>query len=109
MLRDLPLVIPFQNENSYSSFHLYAVRLISRGEKNSQNNFFNAMRNAGIGVQKHYIPVHTQPYYNMFGFASGDFPEAEKFYKEAVSLPLFHLMTDAEQDHVVDNLRRFLL
>ncbi|MBM3728765.1 MAG: UDP-4-amino-4,6-dideoxy-N-acetyl-beta-L-altrosamine transaminase, partial [Acidobacteria bacterium] len=62
------------------------------------------LRSAGIGVQIHYIPVHTQPYYRRLGFKPGDFPEAEKYYGEAISLPMFAGLTDEEQTCVVEKL-----
>jgi len=69
---------------------------------------FEAMRAASIGVNLHYIPVHTQPYYQQLGFEPGQFPEAERHYAEAISLPMFAKLTDAEQDHVVAELKRIL-
>jgi dTDP-4-amino-4,6-dideoxygalactose transaminase len=62
---------------------------------------FEALREHGIGVNLHYIPVHTQPYYQRMGFKMGDFPEAESYYTEAISLPMFQTMTEAQQDEVV--------
>jgi dTDP-4-amino-4,6-dideoxygalactose transaminase len=59
-------------------------------------------------VNVHYIPVHLQPYYRELGFKAGDFPEAEAYYAQAISLPLYPAMTDAQQDEVVDQLRRLL-
>ena len=63
------------------------------------------MRESGIGVHVHYIPVHTQPYYQQLGFKLGDFPEAEKYYEEALSLPLYFDLTESEQDRVINALR----
>jgi dTDP-4-amino-4,6-dideoxygalactose transaminase len=65
---------------------------------------FEVLREAGIGVNLHYIPVHTQPYYQALGFRWGDFPEAEQYYSEAISLPLHPGLTEEEQDYVVDTL-----
>ena len=70
---------------------------------------FNALRANGIGVNLHYIPVHLQPYYQNMGFKQGDFPAAEHYYQEAISLPLFHIMTEQQQDEVVSVLTRILL
>ena len=69
---------------------------------------FEALRQAGIGVNLHYIPVHTQPYYRNLGFETGDFPQAERYFAEAFSLPLFYDLTDEEQQCVVDLLREAL-
>ena len=67
---------------------------------------FGAMRDAGIGVNVHYIPVHTQPYYRQLGFRAGDFPEAERYYAQALTLPLYPTLTEAQQDTVVHALRQ---
>ena len=67
---------------------------------------FEALRELGIGVNLHYIPVHTQPYYQRMGLGSGDFPEAERYYAEAISLPMFQTMTEAQQDEVIAALRK---
>jgi dTDP-4-amino-4,6-dideoxygalactose transaminase len=69
---------------------------------------FDRLRTAGIGVNVHYIPVHTQPYYQALGFRSGDFPQAEHYYAQALSLPLHFELTDADQDYVVATLRQIL-
>jgi dTDP-4-amino-4,6-dideoxygalactose transaminase len=66
------------------------------------------MREAGIGVNVHYIPIHTQPCYQRLGFKRGDFPAAEAYYERAITIPLFPAMTDAEQDRVADILSREL-
>ena len=67
---------------------------------------FDAMRQAGIGVNVHYIPVHLQPFYRRMGFQEGDFPEAEQYYQEALTLPLYYDLTYEEQDYVVNTLDR---
>ena len=65
---------------------------------------FEELRQAGIGVNLHYIPVHTQPYYQQLGFKYGDFPQVEKYYQEAISLPLYYGLTQENQDRVVASL-----
>jgi dTDP-4-amino-4,6-dideoxygalactose transaminase len=70
----------------------------------SREEVVQALRTAGIGVNVHYIPVHTQPYYQALGFRAGDYPQAERYYSEAISLPLYATMSDAQQDTVVDAL-----
>jgi dTDP-4-amino-4,6-dideoxygalactose transaminase len=69
---------------------------------------FEALRAKDIMVNLHYIPVHTQPHYQNMGFKSGDFPEAEQYYREAISIPMHVNLTDAEQSFVVDTLREAL-
>ncbi|MNG16819.1 UDP-4-amino-4-deoxy-L-arabinose--oxoglutarate aminotransferase [compost metagenome] len=69
---------------------------------------FEGLRAAGIGVNLHYIPVHLQPYYRDLGFAEGDFPQAERYYAEAISLPLYPLLSDEQQDYVVEQMRQLI-
>ena len=83
------------------------VRLPERLEARHRE-IFQGLRDAGIGVNLHYIPIHLQPYYRDLGFKDGDFPEAERYYRQAISLPLFPDLTDAQQDQVVLALRRVL-
>ncbi|MDO8881042.1 MAG: UDP-4-amino-4,6-dideoxy-N-acetyl-beta-L-altrosamine transaminase [Coriobacteriia bacterium] len=80
-----------------SAYHLFVIEL----EQHRRATVYNAMREAGIGVNVHYIPVHLQPYYIDFGFAMGMFPNAEAYYERALTLPLYPAMTDADVDTVV--------
>lgn len=108
LLGDLPVVTPWQHPDSYSGRHLYVIRLqLDRLERTHQE-VFDSLRAQGIGVNLHYIPVHTQPYYARKGFKVGDFPEAERYYAEAITLPLYPTMTKAQQDTVVAALRKAL-
>ncbi|WP_084184901.1 UDP-4-amino-4,6-dideoxy-N-acetyl-beta-L-altrosamine transaminase [Desulfonatronum thiodismutans] len=107
LLPELPVVIPWQHPDGASAWHLYVIRLRADAGPATHRQVFETMRQNGIGVNLHYIPVHTQPYYREFGFKSGDFPEAERYYQEAVSLPLFPAMAEEEQDRVVGALKRF--
>ncbi|WP_367869557.1 UDP-4-amino-4,6-dideoxy-N-acetyl-beta-L-altrosamine transaminase [Vibrio sp. B1Z05] len=108
LLEGLPIVLPYQLENTYSGLHLYVVRLKLDEIDSTHKEVFDALRENGVGVNLHYIPVHTQPYYQQLGFKQGDFPESESYYSEAISLPMFHLMTDEQQDTVVSVLTRIL-
>ncbi|MBE0511348.1 MAG: UDP-4-amino-4,6-dideoxy-N-acetyl-beta-L-altrosamine transaminase, partial [Gammaproteobacteria bacterium] len=83
----LPVTIPWQHPDSYSGLHLYVIRLNLEQIDRSHREVFEALREQGIGVNLHYIPVHTQPYYQRMGFRPDDFPEAERYYAEAISLP----------------------
>lgn len=105
LLRDLPLVTPWQHPDSANAWHLYVIRLRLDRLRKTRRQIVEELRAAGIGVQIHYIPVHTQPYYRRLGFKDGDFPEAEKYYAETISLPMFAGLTDAEQERVVETLR----
>ncbi|MDH0306707.1 UDP-4-amino-4,6-dideoxy-N-acetyl-beta-L-altrosamine transaminase [Aeromonas caviae] len=108
LLKRLPIVLPFQLENTHSGLHLYVIRLQLNSISLTHREVFEALRENGIGVNVHYIPVHTQPYYEDMGFKSGDFPEAEQYYREAISLPMFHGMTEEQQDKVVCVLSEIL-
>ncbi|MCU1739206.1 MULTISPECIES: UDP-4-amino-4,6-dideoxy-N-acetyl-beta-L-altrosamine transaminase [Pseudomonas] len=108
LLADLPLQLPVAQAGAESAWHLYVVRLQLEQIKVSQREVFDALRAAGIGVNLHYIPVHLQPYYREQGFKDGDFPEAERYFGEALSLPLFPLLTEAQQDYVVEQLRNLV-
>jgi|TARA_Y100000588_G_scaffold251426_1_gene265911 UDP-4-amino-4,6-dideoxy-N-acetyl-beta-L-altrosamine transaminase len=108
-LNGLPVVTPFQHSDSYSGLHLYVVRLKLGRIHSSHRQVFELMREHGIGVNLHYIPVHTQPFYQNMGYKVGDFPQAEQYYAEAISLPMFHALTEEQQDQVIDVLRRVLV
>lgn len=107
-LRGLPLRLPCIQPANLSAFHLYVVRLQARAAGPTHRQVFDRMRQMGVGVNLHYIPVHLQPYYRELGFAPGQFPEAEAHGREAITLPLFAGLTEAEQDHVVDCLHQAL-
>mgnify|MGYP003385631895 CR=1 FL=1 len=108
LLRDLPLITPLQIDDSYSGRHLYVIRLKLNEIELSHQQVFTKLRALGIGVNLHYIPVHTQPYYQTLGFKNGQFPESESYYQDAISIPLFHLMTEAQQDEVINTLTEVL-
>ena len=108
-LASLPVVLPHQLENTYSGLHLYVIRLKLDEIKLSHREVFDALRTNGIGVNLHYIPVHTQPYYQAKGHRLGDYPESERYYQEAISLPMFHAMTELQQDEVVQVLTKILV
>ncbi|WP_417171202.1 UDP-4-amino-4,6-dideoxy-N-acetyl-beta-L-altrosamine transaminase [Vibrio mimicus] len=108
LLKSLPVVLPYQLENTYSGLHLYVIRLQLDKISLTHKEVFDALRDKDIGVNLHYIPVHTQPYYEKLGFSEGDFPESERYYCEAISLPMFHYMTEEQQDTVVQVLTEIL-
>ena len=101
LLRGLPVTTPWQSADSYSGTHLYVVRLHLDKIVPSHLKVFNMLRERGVGVNLHYIPVHTHPYYQKMGFKKGDFPEAELYYAEAISLPLFAALSDSQQQDIV--------
>ncbi|HTA63887.1 MAG TPA: UDP-4-amino-4,6-dideoxy-N-acetyl-beta-L-altrosamine transaminase [Xanthomonadaceae bacterium] len=104
MLSDLPLVIPFQHVDGYSGLHLYVIRLDLERIRRTRRDVFCLLRENGIGVNLHYIPVHTQPYYQRLGFKVGDYPEAERYYSEAISLPMYPTLQDEQVVHVCERL-----
>jgi dTDP-4-amino-4,6-dideoxygalactose transaminase len=108
LLAKLPVTCPWQHPDTNSAWHLYIIRLRRNEIKLSRRQVFDALRAAGIGVNVHYIPVHTQPYYRKLGFETGMFPEAESYYEDAITLPLFSRMTNDEQDTVVAALEKIL-
>lgn len=108
LLAGLPVTTPWQHPDSYSGLHLYVIRLQLDNISKNHRQVFESLREQGIGVNLHYIPVHTQPYYQAMGFAAEDFPEAMVYYREAISLPMFQGLTDEQQDTVVECLCRAL-
>ena len=108
-LLDCPVVCPWQHPDTVSAWHLYMVRLRLDRIQKSRLQLFEMLRAAGIGVNVHYIPVHTQPYYQNMGFKQGDFPEAENYYAEAITLPMFPTLSDQQQDFIIFTVRNALL
>ncbi len=108
LLADLPLTLPEQLANTYSGFHLFVIRLHLECISKTHRQVFDELRAAGIGVNLHYIPIHLQPYYQRLGFTKGELPEAERYYNEAISIPLFHGMTTEQQNEVVYQLKTVL-
>jgi UDP-4-amino-4,6-dideoxy-N-acetyl-beta-L-altrosamine transaminase len=105
LLAQLPVVTPWQHPDTYSGLHLYVVRLQLARMTRSHAEVFESLRAQNIGVNLHYIPVHTQPYYRELGFGAGSFPEAERYYAEAISLPMYPTLHEQQQDLVVEALR----
>jgi dTDP-4-amino-4,6-dideoxygalactose transaminase len=105
---DLPVKTPWQHPDTASAWHLYVIRIDRRRSARSHREIFDALREAGIGVNLHYIPVYRQPYYRNLGFGQGHCPNAEAYYAEAISLPMYPSMTDEEQDFVIATLKEAL-
>jgi dTDP-4-amino-4,6-dideoxygalactose transaminase len=108
LLEDLPIKTPWQHPDGYSAYHLYVIRLQLDKINKTHYQVFELLRAQGIGVNLHYIPVHTQPYYQNLGFSEGGYPEAERYYREAISLPLFPGLKNEDQTRIVSNLREML-
>ena len=104
-LADLPVQTPWQHPDSYSAYHLYPIRIKSNKSNTSQRQVYDRMQEAGINVNLHYIPVYRQPFYEAMGFKMGYCPEAELYYREVLSIPMYPTLTDAEQAKVIHVLR----
>lgn len=104
LLKETPVTRPWQHPEAYSSLHLYIVRLPAGVMKTSRREIFERMRVEGIGVNLHYIPVYRQPYYQRMGFKPEDFPEAERYYAEAITLPIYPGLNPEQQAETVRRL-----
>ena len=106
LLSLLPIIRPYQDKDSYSALHLYPIQVDLASVEKSRQQIFDELRENSIGVNLHYIPIHTQPYFQKLKFKEGDFPNSEAYYNKAISIPLFSAMTLKQQDKVVDALKR---
>ena len=100
-LSSLPLLLPSPQAANRSAYHLYVARLRPEATRATHRSVFEGMRERGIGVNLHYMPVHLQPYYRDLGFSLGQFPESEAHGNSALSLPIFPGLSLAKQDEVV--------
>jgi UDP-4-amino-4,6-dideoxy-N-acetyl-beta-L-altrosamine transaminase len=105
LLANLPLTLPWQHPDSHSAYHLYVIRLQLEKIRPTHRQVFEALRAKEIMVNLHYIPVHTQPYYQKMGFKQGGYPQAEQYYREAISIPMHVNLTDEELQFVASSLR----
>jgi len=103
------VTLPWQHPDSFSAFHLYIIRIKKENTIIDHLEMFERLRSAGILVNLHYIPVYRHPYYQRMGFTNADFPEAESYYAEAISIPMFTTLTDEQQDIVVMNINQKLI
>lgn len=108
LLMNLPLETPYQSQKSYSALHLYPIQLELEKLTKTHRQIFHELRENGLGVNVHYIPVHTQPYYEKMGFRQGDFPNAETYYQRSISLPMYSGLRDEQQLQVVEVLQKVL-
>lgn len=105
LLVDLPVTTPWQHPDSYSGLHLYVIRLQLEAITQTHREVFESLREQGVGVNLHYVPVHTQPYYRAMGFEPEDFPCAMQYYREAMSLPMYQGLTNEFQNDVIQSLK----
>ena len=104
LLAELPIILPFRNPKNYSGLHLYPIQIKPESGR-TRKQVFDSLRAQNIGINVHYIPVHTQPYYAKLGFKQGDFPHAESYYAQAISLPLYYDLSEDLQDQVIEALK----
>lgn len=105
LLADVPVITPWQHPDGYSGLHIYVIRLQLGTIGASHREVFERLVFGGIGVNLHYIPVYRQPYYERLGFNPMDFPQAESYYAEAITLPMYPSLTEDQQIKVVQRLR----
>jgi len=105
LLANLPLVTPWQHRDCYSGLHLYVIRLRLADIRKSHCEVFETLRASGVGVSLHYVPVYRQPYYARMNFRTGYCPEAERYYAEAITLPMYPGLTGTQQAQIVSALR----
>ena len=108
LLSGLPIIRPYQDKHSFSALHLYPIQIDLNKVSKNREQIFDELRETGVGVNVHYIPIHTQPYYRQLGFKDGEFPNSESYYKAALSLPLYSGMSFQEQDKVVEFVTKVL-
>lgn len=107
-LADLPIQLPWQSPCSYSSYHLYPIRVRPDVSGVSQRELYDVLQAAGINVNLHYIPVYRQPYYEAMGFKAGYCPEAEAYFRQALSIPMYPTLSETEQGLVIQVLAEVL-
>lgn len=107
-LKGLPIETQWQHLDSYSSFHLYSIRIKKDKRDSTQRDVYSTLQAAAINVNLHYIPVYRQPFYEAMGFKEGYCPESERYHKEALSIPIYPTLTDSEQDKVIRKLNEAL-
>jgi dTDP-4-amino-4,6-dideoxygalactose transaminase len=100
-LRSLPITTPHQAPDTYSSYHLYPIRVSEVESGKTQRQVYDALWQNGVAANLHYIPVHRQPYYESLDFEAGDFPEAEQFHREVISIPMYPTLQQQHQNTVI--------
>jgi len=108
-LKSLLIKTPYQASGAYSSYHLYPIRVSEAESEKTQRHVYDFLWQNGVAANLHYIPVHRQPHYEKLGFKAGDFPEAEQFHREVISVPIFSSLSEPDQDSVIGLLTKALL
>ena len=99
------LKLPYRHNLLLSSYHLYIIRLDPFKSKVKRRDLFEKLRNNGIGVNVHYIPIHLQPFYKKLGFKKGAFPNAENYYQNAISIPIFPQLKKIDQEKIITTIK----
>ena len=107
--KNLPIIKPWQAPYVYSSYHLYPILIKINLDIKSQRQVYNELIENNIAANMHYIPVHRHPYYENLGFKKNDFPIAEKFHQEAISIPMYAILQDEHQEHVIKVLKKVMI
>ena len=107
-LRSLPITTPHQAPGTYSSYHLYPIRFSEAESGKTQRPVYDWLWQNDVAANLHYVPVHRQPYYEKLGFKVGDFPEAEKFHREVISIPMYPTLETKQQETVINVLKSSL-
>jgi UDP-4-amino-4,6-dideoxy-N-acetyl-beta-L-altrosamine transaminase len=107
-LKYLPIITPHQASETYSSYHLYPIRIRESQCNKTQRQLYEWLWQNGVAANLHYIPVHRHPYYEKKGFKAGDFPEAELFHREIISIPMYPMLDQQQQESVIKMLREAL-
>jgi UDP-4-amino-4,6-dideoxy-N-acetyl-beta-L-altrosamine transaminase len=105
-LSGLPLILPERRAGVRTALHLYVVEIDGARTRLERKTVFDMLRGSGVGVNVHYIPVHTQPFYRGLGFTRGAFPHSERYYSRCLSLPMHAALTDEQQGQVIDSLNK---
>ena len=108
-LNDLPIQTPFQNSKTYSSYHLYPIKILFKKTHLNRKHIFNHLIKNNIGVNIHYIPIYHQPFYKKLGFVKGYLPNSENYYNSAISLPIFPTLKLSQQTKVIKSLKKAFL
>ena len=108
-LKNLSLTTPWQSPTIYSSYHLYPILIKVSSDTKTQKQVYDELRENNIEVNLHYTPVHRHPYYEKLGFKKNDFPIAEKFHQEVISIPMYAILQDEHQDHVIKTLKKVMI
>ena len=106
-LENLDLILPVDQDDSLSSFHLFIIK-ISENSKKVRDDLFNYLKKSSIGVNLHYIPIYNQPYFDKLGFNRDLFPNSEKYFKNAISIPIYPTLKDDQVFLISEKIREFL-